>query len=422
LDAIRELGERVADAWLKRDFRSMDFAPIAVEALVASRILVQVSPRELYAWFLQSSDLPEQSFRNFGQPALTLFKGPRFYIELLVWLESTTAIHQHSFAGAFGVLSGSSLHSRYIFTPTDRSKSEIVFGTMRLDGAEVLTQGDVRAISPGDRLIHSLFHLDHPTLTIVIRTETMASCQPQYSYYRNGVGHDPFFTPEPFFSKVRLMESLRATGDPEFWSYATNAMRRADSWMALAILNVAHKSLDCAGSWAELVDVTRSRFGERADLLLAAIGERTRERLIVDRRRDVRDPDLRFFLALLLNLPDRPAIFEAIRQRFPNADPEDQVVAWAAALAAQRALDFDLDALGLKLLRYALRDLPLAAARRELERVFGGEAVAGEIAGLERLWRGIVSDSMLAPLFVHPVHGGAAAATREAEPSCQACG
>jgi hypothetical protein len=422
LEAIRELGARVADAWLERDLRSADFAPIAVAALESSRILERVGRRELDAWFLQASDLPEQSFRNFGQPALTLFRGPRFYIELLVWLESTTAIHQHSFAGAFGVLSGSSLHSRYRFTATDRRKPEIVFGALRLDDAEVLTRGDVRAITPGDGLIHSLFHLDHPTLSLVVRTETIASCQPQYSYYRSGIGHDPLFAPEPFSTRIRLLESLRQADDPDFWPHALDAMGRADCWMALAILNIAHKSHERAQAWAELVRAARARLGERAGLLLAAIEERARERLIVDRRRDVRDPDLRFFLALLLNLPDRQAIFGAIRQRFPDADAEDRVVEWVAALGRHDALGFTLDALGLEILRYALRDLPLAAARRELERVFGEAAVAGEAAALERLWNGIVRDPALAPLFV----GGPALATpgaaREEEASCRASG
>jgi hypothetical protein len=52
--------------------------------------------------------LPEQrrSDRAFGQPALTLYHGERFFIEALSSHSGTSAIHQHSFSGAFRVLTG----------------------------------------------------------------------------------------------------------------------------------------------------------------------------------------------------------------------------------------------------------------------------------------------------------------------------
>ena len=80
---IRDLGARLASNWRDHGFDDDAFASIAVEALEASNLLRDVGPADLNAWFLEESALPDQSFRNFGQPALTLFKGHRFYIELL---------------------------------------------------------------------------------------------------------------------------------------------------------------------------------------------------------------------------------------------------------------------------------------------------------------------------------------------------
>jgi hypothetical protein len=415
VEAIRELGERIGRAWLQHDHRDDDFAAIAHDALASSAFLSRVRPDALSDWFLRCASLPEQSFRDFGQPALTLYRGHRFYVELLYWLESTTAIHQHSFAGAFGVLSGSSLHSRYAFTPKDRRKSEIVFGDLALERVEVLAQGDVRPIAAGEGLIHSLFHLDHPTLTVVVRTDTVASRRPQYSYCRSGIGHDPTFAPEPFATQLRLLDALRQVGNADFWRHAQEALGRSDVWMAWGILNIAHKSRAQAG-WGDLVSTARQRLGERADRILAAIEERARDRLIIDRRRDVHDPELRYCLALLLNLPDRASIFAAVRQRFAQGDPEDRMIGWAAALAERQVIGVGLDALGLKMLRYALRGLPLAAVRRELERVFGSAAVAPEAARLTDLWHDIVADPVLAPLFVAGVREPAETADRETQP------
>jgi len=52
---------------------------------------------------------------SFADPPLTVFSGLRFHIDVYLWFEATTAIHQHGFCGAFQVLSGSSIHSWYTF-------------------------------------------------------------------------------------------------------------------------------------------------------------------------------------------------------------------------------------------------------------------------------------------------------------------
>ena len=49
----------------------------------------------------------------FGDLPLTLARGNGFSIQLLLWTVGSTAIHTHSFSGAFTVLKGSSLHTLY---------------------------------------------------------------------------------------------------------------------------------------------------------------------------------------------------------------------------------------------------------------------------------------------------------------------
>ena len=45
--------------------------------------------------------LPEQMDVEaaFGNPPVTLFAGLRFHIDVYFWLDGTTEIHQHAFAG-----------------------------------------------------------------------------------------------------------------------------------------------------------------------------------------------------------------------------------------------------------------------------------------------------------------------------------
>jgi hypothetical protein len=407
MNAIRELGEGVAREWLKHGHADDAFAPIAAHVLEQSNFLRDAAPSELNQWFLTEPLLPSQSFRDFGQPALTVFQGHKFYIELLYWLDSTTAIHQHSFSGAFGVFSGSSLHSEYDFECEDAASSELAFGKLSLRGVEVLTRGDVREIRPGAGLIHSLFHLERPALTLVVRTYTMPRFQPQYSYRRAGLGYDPFFAPEPFATRLRLLEALRDVDDPDFWRLATDALTQSDPWMALAILNVAHRSSGSPASspeWLNLAKRAREVHGRRADVFLASLAERAREQNIVARRREVRDPDHRFFLALLLNLPDRDSIFRMIDRQYPDSDSEQMVLRWISELSAEKKIGLEFDALSLKMLHYSLRDLPLETFKNDLGLVFGASPVIEEDEKLGHLWEELHDSSLLRPLFTGEGH------------------
>jgi hypothetical protein len=399
MQPIEELGNAVARAWLDCDNRDDAFPSIASRALQQSRLLQRVSQDQLAEWFLTESRLPDQQFRDFGQPALTLYRGHKFYIELLYWLDSTTAIHQHSFAGAFGVFAGASLHTRYDFRCDEIVSSELVFGDLTFRSAELLRQGDVREIVPGDGLIHSLFHLDRPSITLVVRTNSLARSYPQYSYRKPGIAYDPFYTPEPFATRLRLLEALRDTGHERYWDLACEVLRQSDPWMTYALLSALYGHANDTAEWNVLVDLARRRYGSRVDMFLQSFEERTREQNITNRRREIRDPDHRFFLALLLNVPHRRAISQLIAEKCPGMDPEALILQWVGELSAAHKIGLEFDPLSLKMLQHALRDLTLDDMMRGLAEVFGEAHVAEESGNLNRLWREIHDSTLLRPLL-----------------------
>ena len=57
----------------------------------------------------------------------------------------------------------------------------------------------------------------------------------------------------------------------------------------------------------------------------------------------MRDPERRFFLALVQNLPDRDAIYALVRRRYPDDDPRARVLAWARALSGVDTIGIDLE-------------------------------------------------------------------------------
>ena len=112
---LTELGRRVYARWLEADFSLVAFPEIAKTTMEEQPPSEQVALADLIREFLLSDEQPYQSASGFGQPELIVYDCPKFYIQLLFWLDGTTDIHQHEFSGAFHVMAGSSIHSEYVF-------------------------------------------------------------------------------------------------------------------------------------------------------------------------------------------------------------------------------------------------------------------------------------------------------------------
>jgi hypothetical protein len=389
MKAFRELGDAIGKAWRKS--RRKSFAEIATEALLDSDVLRAVGIDDIVRWFASASEAPAQNYRDFGQPPINLYVADDFVIEVLFWLDSTTAVHQHAFSGAFGVLAGSSVHSRYRFEKGESLGSHIRLGEVEFMSSELLRSGDVRTILPGDRFIHSLFHLERPSLSVVVRTSAEVDGGPQYSYLRPHLAIDPFHKVEPAMTRLRMLESLKRTGHDLFWPTARTLIERCDLWMLFKVLWLAYHRFHGSEDWSDLLGQAREKHGERLDLLLPCLEEQERQLKIIARREVITDPEHRFFLALLLNVPNRRAIYDLISRRLPEDDPEATVIRWVKELSSKKLLDVDADDLSLDLLQLALRD--------DSQNAIGALAADGQKSEAQEVRRRVRSSHLLAPLF-----------------------
>ena len=66
---------------------------------------------------------------------------------------------------------------------------------------------------------------------------------------------------------------------------------------------------------------------------------------LTDARQRVTDPDLRFFLGLLLNLPDHAWIARLVAARYPGVAVDDAIIGWLRALGASGVVGLELDEL-----------------------------------------------------------------------------
>src|SRR5688572_12906367 len=116
MEIFHELGTKIANEWHKHSYDIEVFSSIAQDYLTTTK-LDGIDPDDICNWVINTNELPKQFNleKTFGEPPVTVFTHEKFYIEILFWVTSTTAIHQHGFRGVFYVLSGSSIHSIFQF-------------------------------------------------------------------------------------------------------------------------------------------------------------------------------------------------------------------------------------------------------------------------------------------------------------------
>lgn len=332
IEPVVSLGRQVEASWSKSDYDERRFPDIAVSALRSSQLHQQISPASIVSWVLSGGELPEQADpeARFGQPPVTLYRGPRFRVIALFWVDGTTSIHQHRFSGAFQVLHGSSLHTEFGFEVERRYGTAAATGRLTRRGIRLLRQGDIQPIEAGSAYIHSVFHLERPSVTLLVRTDIDVDAQPQYSYERPSFAWDPFLTTPWALRQVQLIELYRTIGHPEFEDITIRLLNRLDC-------HTAYRVLCSCRSMGEplierLLDGARDRHRELVDVWSDVFRERRREDFVIHKRGCVTDPELRFFLALMLNASTRGEVFALTAASYQASDPVAKVIDWLRQL------------------------------------------------------------------------------------------
>jgi hypothetical protein len=336
-----ELGGAIEEAWKATSYDERALPTVAVSALRKAALHERVRSDEVLRWAIAARELPAQDDlgARFGDPPLTVFSGRRFYIQVLFWLEGSTSIHRHGFSGAFMVLDGSSLHGSYAWKPRRRINTHFYTGELELVHAELLDRGAVVPIT--NDLSHSLFHLEVPCATVVVRTYSDADASPQYNFMPPSVAVDPFFRDVPTTRMLQLLSFARRGEHLDFKAIAGDVLARADLHSTWDVLEQVYQAAGCAEGAAPLVAIARRRHGEVIDDLALALAEELRRRAVEKLRSETKQPDLRFFLALLANLPHRDAIEAMIRQRYPDSRPRDRIEGWLRELSGADTIGVD---------------------------------------------------------------------------------
>lgn len=352
IELFGRLGDEIELQWRNADYDELKLPAIARTKLLEHDLPSKLTPWDVLEWTMAQPELPPQADpnANFGDPPITVYSGARFHIDVYFWFTGTTAIHQHGFSGAFQVLAGSSIHSWYEFTPEDYVNVFMEFGRMELKLCELLEVGAVQEINPGRGYIHSLFHLDDPSVTIVVRTRKSPMFLPQYSYHKPHLAIDPFYVQDSMTKKVQSMRAMLKAKRPEADTKIGQLLADSDIQQTYFLLRELRAMLradkvrqifgvdNFAARFDELFHISKERHGTRAERLLDVFEFEDKLVSIVNRRDYVTDPELRFFLAVVLNVDGRDNIYRLIKARFPDADPQEKVLDWTFDLANTRVM------------------------------------------------------------------------------------
>jgi hypothetical protein len=329
---FKELGDTVLEHWKRENFSLEKFPTIARAALDQRPPAREVDLAALMRDFLLSDEQPRQTDSPFGEPEIVAYSHPRFYIQLLFWLDGTTAIHQHEFSGAFHVLHGSSLHAQYAFEKARPITPHLRVGNVRMKKMELLETGRTVPILSGPQEIHSLFHLDSPSVTVVVRTQHDPGTGPQFNYLPPHVAIDPHHGDLLTTRRKQLLDVLEQTGDPGYADVVMEMIADLDFEAGFHVLQHGMPYLQQLDQWPAAIKAFEKKHKTLTRGVAASLTEEIRRNVIKSMRSAITEPEHRFFLALLMNAPTRADLLALVSHRFPRQAPVATVLRWAEEL------------------------------------------------------------------------------------------
>jgi len=381
LPYFQDLGLKIEAQWRRKNFDEETIADIAERALRASPAHRRVTPEQVIDHVLSDAEMPAPlaaSTGSFGQPPVTVFRTARFVIDVLFWFDGTTSIHSHAFSGAFQVFAGSSVHGIYDFEPDQVISSWMRAGKVQLREMQLLRIGDTRRILSGSRFRHSLFHLDRPSVSIVVRTIHDAAVGLQYHYDPPYFETASFVTDQRADLRLAVLRGLRGIDPVKYAKRVIEEIGELDLQTCFTLLRAVSADREPV-LIARAFAAARKRHGAVVDRLTEVIDETRRQAAITGRRVHAQSAEHRFFLALLLVAPDRRRIFELTRARFPRAKPIDTVMRWVTELSELPSPtgDHEPNALGV-----TMGNAELFVLRKVLE----GATAEGLIAAMRKIY------------------------------------
>lgn len=205
----------------------------------------------------------------------------------------------NGFSGAFGVLHGSSINAEYHFEQTEKMNHHFSFGKLTPTAMSKLHTGSVQSIYSGKRFIHSVFHLQNPTISIVVRTYQDDDAMPQFEYRGKRIRLVEYLSPE-FTKKIQALRFTYQTHLKKFETYFKNIFYDLPLDERYWLLRAFFTQLQSIDALWQAIDASDEAHHQA---MLKAIHEEELIYRALTERKKIQAPTVKYFLALLINLP-----------------------------------------------------------------------------------------------------------------------
>lgn len=160
------------------DYKSDSFVDVACDILRETPFSPNLSHlSEAWCWLSSRQQFPRGEFSWFP---LTLFSWEHFHLDLYVWRNESTSIHDHHFHGAFKVIQGDYFQTIFSFDGSTQLSPGVKRGKLQLIDRKNLPPQSVQSIYAGERFIHSVTHSEKINMTLCLRTKDFQESLNQY--------------------------------------------------------------------------------------------------------------------------------------------------------------------------------------------------------------------------------------------------
>jgi hypothetical protein len=396
--AFGELGDALLAGWRDLNFDLNQFPALAARLLEQASLHSRLHYLDLLRWAVSSHNLPfQQNIESgFGEPPLTLYWHARFHIQALFWVNNTTSIHDHSFTGAFTILEGSSLQTEFAFACTAEIGPELRLGHVGVRRSRILQQGHVQEIRLGEEFIHSAFHIARPSVTVVVRTHSIAQNERRlYTYLRPHIAIDLGGVDQQRIRRLQCLSLVAKVRPEDHISMAKSLFEKSDMITVFLVMRDAWRSPHWTNAvGAALLDAAGRRWPEYESQLAAVLSEERRQATRVPLRAMITDPTLRLLVGLLLTQDRRLDILALLRDFGVDA-PVEAVASGVETLARLGVLQRSMDVAD----RAALVGHLAAGFEGRRGDEGSDESRAGAVLGLSESLKNLKASPLLKPLF-----------------------
>jgi hypothetical protein len=406
IDSLRRLAVRIGGEWKAAGSKVSAFPAIAARVLEDGQPQRGYDLGSLAEWTLTSRSFPQpcNPFGPQGPPAFTVWSDGRFFANVYAYTTPEVVIHDHDFAGAFVNLSGRTIHATYEFPDAERVVPEVHVGELAVRGVEVVGPGEVRRIDPGRRFIHQVWHVDQPTVVLVIRTGPLPGpARRQFQYLQAGLATEVFRdgalsvdAPERFRYTQKMAECLRMSSGGGV-DYLRELLRHERPWDAAWHLLGNWRYLRSVGALEELIGLGVRHQGA----WFAGLADAGSEVDLFSSIQwgSVQSAQDRIALAMLLTFRGWGPMREWLERLLPGAAPEERFVESLGRLGDEGTIPLQLGPAGEAMLSLILKSGGDRAAWRRSVRESFAIANRGDWAVANAIERTLREHRLLQPLF-----------------------